>query len=230
MLSAALVLGCSDSGRSSGTDPVALEDLLGRITLQWQFSDTPTQFAADITFTEQSITEAENGDLVLAGMARTFTRETISSEFVSQGEDVIVCSDVSGSFFNLCVVFADSGAASVLLFDKLVDGQADGNFEFCDVGEITNICVDDLLSSNMADGPMLITNTPVIVIVPSLDNTELDSTYNTYATDTMRYLEQGTRFTDTPDGRVNFTEINGAAIVEAVKALTASAKLSTLAK
>ena len=226
--SALLVTGCSDSGGSSGSDPVVLEDLLGRNILQWQFSDTPNQFAADVTFTEQSILEDENGDSRLAGMARTFTRESMNSEFISQGEDIIICAPLPEGFLNLCLITAPSGALSTLIFGGLVNGQADGNFEFCDVGQIVSNCVDELLSLTLADGPMFIANTAVPVIVPSLANIERDSIYSTYTTDTMRYLEQGTRFTDTPDGRVDFTEINGAAIVEAVRAFTASTNLSTL--
>ena len=205
-----------------------VEDLLGNTTLVWQFSNTDQLFAASITYTQESISETDDGNQVLGGLASLATSETGDSAFISSGTGVMVCSELPGGS-GLCILLSGDNGTLNFLFDPLIDGEAEGNFEFCADDRDTGDCADELFSTTLADGPMFILNTAATAVVSSLANVERDSTYNTYATDTMLYLEQGTTFNDTSDGRMDFTETDKGIVIEAMKAVTASAKSLTLA-
>ena len=206
-----------------------VEDLLGSTTLVWQFSNTDQLFAASTTYTQESISETDGGNQVLGGLAVLTTSETGDSDFADSGVGALVCSELLEDIGFCVLVTGENDATVNFIFPPLVNGQADGNFELCAADRDTGDCVEDLLSPALADGPMTILNTAATAAVSSLGNVERDSTYNTYATDTMLYLEQGTTFNDTSDGRMDFTETDKAMIIEAMKTVTASAKSSTLA-
>ena len=219
---AALVAGCSDD---SDIDPFELDELQGRTTLQWQFRNTEEVFAAAVTFTEQSISVDDNGGLfLLDDSIDVSVRESADTEFDFDSQQTIGCFEVADSTFGSCIIAPSvlMGGGIIFIFNSLRDGGAEGNFEFCEdlqiVGNVES-CTFETLSPTLSDGQMFITNVAATAAVSSLAGAERDSTNNTYAIDTMRYLEQGTTSTDTPDGRLDFTEIDGAALVESVRAL-----------
>ena len=230
VLSVALVAGCTDD--SEDDEAFELNDLLGSTALQWQFRGEVQVFLAQATFTEQSIIQTDEGDPFLLGVADVSVRESADTGFVRDNQQTIGCFEVADSPFGQCIIAPDIllGAGIVLFFNPLDNGQAEGNFEFCvDLQDqaILQDCTLATFSPTFSDGQMLITNTTASAAASSLASAERDSTYNTFAIDTMRYLKQGTSSTDTteaPVGSMDFTEVDGAAIVEKVRAIIASAK------
>ena len=229
---AALVAGCSDD---SDIDPFELDELQGRTTLQWQFRNTEQVFAAATTFTEQSINVNEDGMVfLLDDSIDVSVRESANSEFVFDSQQTIICGEAPDSTFGTCIIAPSfmMGGGLIFFFNSLGNEGAEGNFEFCEdlqIPENLESCTLETFSPTLSDGQMFITNVAATAAVSSLAGAERDSTNNTYAIDTMRYLEQGTTSTDTPDERLDFTEIDGAALLESVRALAAAAQLSTVA-
>ena len=230
VLSVALVTGCTDD--SDDDEPFELNDLLGSTSLQWQFRGEVQVFLAQATFTEQSINQTDDGDPFLLGVADVSVRESADSGFVSDSQQTIGCFEVAGSPFGECIIAPDisMGGGIILFFNPLNNGEAVGNFEFCvdlQDADILEDCTLATFSPSLSDGQMLIANTAASAAASSFASAERDSTYNTFAIDTMRYLKQGTASTDTteaPDGSMDFTEVDGAAIVEKARAIIASAK------
>jgi len=170
-----------------------ISDLFGRAIFAHRFDDNETLFIIDALFGPDNTTlEGTLGFRATTDAQFAFRAEG-EEQFTNSGMQSFSCFYFDEFSFYYCTSRLNSGASVNFVFDRVVDGEAIGDFEFCDADLDVGQCNSNLLERPRGSVLVLVDSSVTASSVISPDAARL-------ATDQelLSYLQYGHQVSDLP--------------------------------
>jgi len=142
----------NNSGTSSAADDTVenfgpISDLFGRANFAHRFDGNATLFIIDVAFSPSNVTFIDGLGFTITADAQFAFRAEGEDQFTNNGTRPFSCAFFDGSELYFCTSILASGASVNFLFNRIVNGEAVGDFEFCDADLEVDQCNSNLLDS-----------------------------------------------------------------------------------